>query len=278
MKNNFAPKYYSWTFCFFLCFGSLSAENITEDIHIRLNQVGYLKEDSKVAIAFSNQPIRGKFFVHDATSGEVVYRSGVKRAKKEGWGTFSRFYYLDFSEVKEEGRYYLSLKDSAVKSAEFGIGKSHSYKHYQEDLLGFMRQQRCGYNPFLDMVCHQRDGRTMYGPIPDSTYMDFSGGWHDAGDQFVEGEYPEDVHTSIWYLTKKEVPGGLVDGSVYGSVYNNLAGLRLAAPDEFAEFQNEHVVYHDDFGDYSTNEPTMDGTAGAIFMMAHFGESVKDQK
>jgi hypothetical protein len=31
------------------------------------------------------------------------------------------------------------------------------------------------------------------------------------------------------------------------------------------------VVYHDDRGDYSTNEPTMDGTAGAIWMMAYFG-------
>jgi hypothetical protein len=45
-----------------------------------------------------------------------------------------------------------------------------------------MRQQRCGYNPFLDIVCHKKDGRTAYGPMPDSTYLDVSGGWHDAGD------------------------------------------------------------------------------------------------
>ena len=78
------------------------------------------------------------------------------------------------------------------------------------------------------------------------------------------GEYPEDVHTSIWYLTRKMVPGGLVDGPVYGTVYRDLKGLELTEPDEFANFQNEYVVYHDDIGDYSTNEPTMDGTAGAI--------------
>ena len=46
-----------------------------------------------------------------------------------------------------------------------------------------MRQQRCGYNPFLDMVCHQRDGRSFYAPFPDETFVDASGGWHDAGDQ-----------------------------------------------------------------------------------------------
>jgi peptidoglycan/xylan/chitin deacetylase (PgdA/CDA1 family) len=47
--------------------------------------------------------------------------------------------------------------------------------------------------------------------------------------------------------------------------------LHLENKDEFAEFQSDHVVYHDDIGDYSTNEPTMDGTADAIFLMAHFG-------
>lgn len=91
----------------------------------------------------------------------------------------------------------------------------------------------------------------------------------------VDGEYPQDVHTSVWYLTREEVPGGLVDGPVYASVYGNLKGLRLAEPDEFAYFQSEHVVYHDDFGDYSTNETTMDGTADAIFMMAFFGENAE---
>jgi hypothetical protein len=31
------------------------------------------------------------------------------------------------------------------------------------------------------------------------------------------------------------------------------------------------VVYHDDIGDYLTNEPIMDGTADAVYMMAFFG-------
>ena len=85
------------------------------------------------------------------------------------------------------------------------------------------------------------------------------------------GEFPLDVHTSTWKLTRRAVPGGLVDGPVYAKVYDSLLGLHLNEEDEFAEFQNPHVVYHDDIGDYSTNEPTMDGTADAIFMMAHFG-------
>jgi endoglucanase len=86
------------------------------------------------------------------------------------------------------------------------------------------------------------------------------------------GEYPVEVHTAPYVLLNMQVPGGLVDGPVYTSIYNNLLGLRLLKPDVFAQFQNEHVVYHDDVGDYSTNEPTMDGTAGSILMMTYFSK------
>ena len=576
-----------------------------KEVFLRVNQVGYLVEDKKEAILFSNTGQKGRFELINSETGERVFRGKLKRSEAPGWATFSHFYYLDFSEVEQPGRYF--LKFSEARSPEFGIGREYSYKNHQEDLVGFMRQQRCGYNPFLDMVCHQRDGRSMYGPMPDSTFVDVTGGWHDAGDQLkylitgsnatarmlkayemqpekfgdktnalgqprpngipdvldeakwgldwihkmhaapdqlfhqvaddrdhlgmkwpdqdssdygwgpdsyrvayfatgepqglreykskatgfanlagrsaaamalaariwkttlndsifarkcaiaakqlyelgkqnegyqqgnsygapyrynedtwaddmewgaaelyentkdkkylqdalrysemantiswmdkedaehyrfypfinvghfalydhvnevqkkqlaeyyrtgieqtiqraeknaykigvpfiwcsnnlavalttqiilyeemtgdlqyhdfmlaqrdwllgrnpwgtsmfmnipAEGEYPEDVHTSIWYLTREEVPGGLVDGPVYKSVYENLKGLRLAEADEFAEFQNDFVVYHDDFGDYSTNEPTMDGTAGAIFMMAYFGDTVGEK-
>jgi hypothetical protein len=89
------------------------------------------------------------------------------------------------------------------------------------------------------------------------------------------GEYPVDVHTSIWALTKLEACGGLVDGPVFASIYNSLQGLTLVNPDEFADVQNKYVVYHDDTGDYSTNEPTMDGTAGSILMMAHWAPNLR---
>jgi len=38
--------------------------------------------------------------------------------------------------------------------------------------------------------------------------------------------------------------------------------------DEYAPFQNGKAVYHDDMGDYSTNEPTMDGTASLSFYLS----------
>ena len=84
------------------------------------------------------------------------------------------------------------------------------------------------------------------------------------------GEFPEDTHLPTVQLLKTQVRGGLVDGPIASITYKGLIGLTLTKPDEFAAFQPRDVVYHDDVGDYSTNEPTMDGTADAILVMALF--------
>jgi hypothetical protein len=66
--------------------------------------------------------------------------------------------------------------------------------------------------------------------------------------------------------------GGMLDGPVYRSIYANLRGIRLLEEDEYAPFNTGFVVYHDDMGDYSTNEPIMDGTAGLTYLLAGFAE------
>jgi len=581
------------------------ASDFQEGPFIRINQLGYLSEESKTAIVFSHQRVNETFQLVDGKN-LVVAALRPKKSQQEGWGTFEYYYELDFSDFKTEGTYYIRAKKSKTRSQNFKIGND-VYHQKPDVLLQFMRQQRCGYNPYFDMVCHQRDGRSAYGPLPQGTYVNTSGGWHDAGDQlkylitgsyatahmlmayelypntfedqvnalgqpqpngiadvldeakwgldwilklhpapnqlihqigddrdhigwkmpdedtsdygwgknsyrvayfatgepqglkkfkseatgvsnlagrstaalalasriwarelkdsifsktclnaaitlynlgkeregfqqgnsysapyrysektwaddmewgavelykttgndnylreakayalmantvswtpkdsvghyeyypFINlghfalydqvdadfkkklagfyksglddnlkratknpynigvpfvwcsnnlltsiitqgilyekmtgdkmysdflvvqrdwlfgrnpwgtsmftkipetGEYPLDVHTSTWALTKKEVAGGLVDGPVYASIFNSLKGLRMDNPDEFEAFQNKFVVYHDDIGDYSTNEPTMDGTAGSIIMMAHWAnEKIAD--
>lgn len=61
--------------------------------------------------------------------------------------------------------------------------------------------------------------------------------------------------------------GGLVDGPVSGWIYDSLWGVHLENPDAYAPYQSRQAVYHDDFSDYSTNEPTMDGTASLLPML-----------
>ncbi|TKK69311.1 glycoside hydrolase [Ilyomonas limi] len=82
------------------------------------------------------------------------------------------------------------------------------------------------------------------------------------------GDAPTDPHSAFTHLKNYPIDGGLVDGPVYTSIYKNLIGIQLYNEDEYAPFQSDLAVYHDDYGDYSTNEPTMDGTASLIYLLA----------
>ncbi len=82
------------------------------------------------------------------------------------------------------------------------------------------------------------------------------------------GDTPTDPHSAFTHLGNYPIDGGLVDGPVYTSIYKNLIGIQLTKPDAYAEFQSDLAVYHDDYGDYSTNEPTMDGTASLVYLLA----------
>jgi endoglucanase len=93
------------------------------------------------------------------------------------------------------------------------------------------------------------------------------------------GDTPVDPHSSFTHVGGYPIDGGLIDGPVYGITYKNQLGLQLNHPDEYAAFQSELAVYHDDFGDYCTNEPTMDGTASLIYLLAaKEAEAVKGKK
>lgn len=87
-----------------------------------------------------------------------------------------------------------------------------------------------------------------------------------------DGKYPADPHSVVRKELGLRLTGALVDGPVYGSIFSSLKGLRLTRDDPFAKFQSAQVVYHDDVGDYSTNEPTLDGTASLLYILAHFSK------
>jgi len=93
----------------------------------------------------------------------------------------------------------------------------------------------------------------------------------------ADGDYPETPHSSFTYILKKTTTGGLVDGPVYASIYKGLLGIQLMKADPYAAFQNGKAVYHDDMGDYSTNEPTMDGTASLSYLLSSLEADGHDQ-
>lgn len=80
--------------------------------------------------------------------------------------------------------------------------------------------------------------------------------------------YARNPHSVISQKLKVQLTGGLLDGPVYTTIYNNLKGIRLWDDDEYAQFNTGFIVYHDDIGDYSTNEPIMDGTASLTYLLS----------
>jgi peptidoglycan/xylan/chitin deacetylase (PgdA/CDA1 family) len=82
------------------------------------------------------------------------------------------------------------------------------------------------------------------------------------------GDYPQFPHSSFTVHMGVPVYGGLVDGPVWSRIFKSLRGVDLVKADPYSAFQKGKAVYHDDIGDYSTNEPTMDGTASLSFVLS----------
>lgn len=148
--------------------------------YIRINIAGYRPVDRKSAILFSNQSIDADVEIKNLT-GQLVFKGSPLLSNKNGFAPFRYQYSFDFTALHQPGNYTISTSDNTAP-VSFNIN-ADVYHSMPDVLLEFMRQQRCGYNPFFDQVCHQHDGRIMDGSVPDSTYFDMTGGWHDAGDQ-----------------------------------------------------------------------------------------------
>ena len=164
---------------FILLVPFLSVSQSSLKAWIRVNQLGYTPQSNKVAVFVSKEKnVIPKFELINARTSESI----LARELGNDFGAYGPFvssYRLDFSVCKTSGTYYLKVGDT--KSPEF-IVSNDVYKGTADFALRYMRQQRSGYNPFLKDSCHTKDGYTVYGPMPDGTYVDVSGGWHDATD------------------------------------------------------------------------------------------------
>lgn len=152
---------------------------------VRINQIGYLPEATKVAVFMSNEAVQvNGFELVDAFTGEVVWRSDAVRPMG-ALGQMKTTCRLDFSALKTDGAYYIKVLSSGgeTRSEIFPINPK-VYDGAADFVLNYMRQQRCGWNPFFKDSCHRRDGIIVGHPDPkkDSTFLDVTGGWHDASD------------------------------------------------------------------------------------------------
>ncbi len=161
---------------------------------IRINQLGYTPNGIKVAVWASKLGKEiSSFTLVDVETGRIAFTA--KPSKNFGvYGPFKTTHRLNFSKFTKPGKFYLQA--GGARSAVFTIN-NNVYRGTANFCLQYMRQQRSGFNPFLKDSCHTHDGYTMYGPMPDSTHVDVSGGWHDASDYL---QYAATSANATWHL------------------------------------------------------------------------------
>lgn len=146
---------------------------------IRVNQMGYLPNQSKVAVLMSRENCEVKTFdVVDFYTGKVLLTlNNVKTCGR--YGQMASTFRLNFSALNRPGSYYLQSGD--VRSEVFPVG-DRVYDGAADFVLQYMRQQRCGWNPYYRDSCHVKDGYITYHPTKTGQRIDVTGGWHDAAD------------------------------------------------------------------------------------------------
>ena len=164
---------------------SLAAVQAFAGSWIRVNQIGYLPEATKVVVFMSDETAQiNGFELVDAFTGEVAFSSSDVRPTGV-LGRMKTTCRLDFSGLKTSGAYYIKVLSSGgeTRSETFPVGAG-VYDGAADFVLNYMRQQRCGWNPFFKDSCHRKDGIIVGHPDPrkDSTFLDVTGGWHDASD------------------------------------------------------------------------------------------------
>lgn len=164
----------------FIIFFSLFNKTYSQDSWIRINQLGYKPKGIKVAVwcTRGEKVSNKKWQLIDEKSGKAVFNATTGESFGE-YGPFAETARLNFSSFSRPGKYF--LKAGSATSSVFEIGED-VYKGSADFCLRYMRQQRSKYNPTLKDSCHTSDGYTLYGPMPDSSFIDVAGGWHDATD------------------------------------------------------------------------------------------------
>ncbi len=162
---------------------AISAGFIASAQSLRVNQIGYLSDDIKVAVYMGNTPTEQlSFELASPDNGIVKVDSVVETSPWEPASHSARIY---FSNATTTGDYVLTMKyrGQVVEVAPLYIGDDAYSRHALNELpLVYLRQQRCGFNPVHNDSCHTHDGFLVLSGEKDGTHYDVTGGWHDASD------------------------------------------------------------------------------------------------
>ncbi len=162
-----------------LALSMCSLLNVMAGEWIRINQLGYLPLSSKVAVMIcEDEPDVKAFEIRDAFTNRLAF-SSVDVKPMGALGNMKATFRLDFSKLTTKGVYYIKVGE--CRSEVFPVN-GHVYRGVADFTLNYMRQQRCGWNPFIKDSCHQKDAIIVNHPTKSGQHIDVRGGWHDAAD------------------------------------------------------------------------------------------------
>lgn len=241
-------------------------------------------DDMELAAVQLFEMTKDSTYLHDAVYWgkiePVTPWMGADTARHYQWYPFVNLGHFLLAEQKDK-----SISQTFLKFMKEGITRVYNRGKNNPFLIG-VPFIWCSNNLVSAMLTqcrlyNQLSGDTTYLPM-EAALRDWLFGCNPWGTSMIiglpkHGDYPSDPHSSIYLLTHRQINGGLVDGPIYYSIFKYLKGLKLDSTDEYSQFQSNVAVYHDDHGDYSTNEPTMDGTAGLTFYLSSMEELGKKE-
>jgi len=181
---------------------------VAQNAFVRVNQVGYIANDSKRAYLMSSGSETGATFQVRNASGTTVFSVSIG-ANQGSWSKSYPFVYaLDFSSLETPGTYTISVSSPiSASSPSFRIDSAANlYTTPLANTLYFYENERDGPNfiptPFRSAAGHLNDqnakvyltpnmnnnGHFSGDLTPTGAVIDASGGWWDAGDylKFVQ--------------------------------------------------------------------------------------------
>lgn len=218
------------------CLGAIAISVTTRcaygDAWIRVNLVGYLPDDLKIAILSSDEPRDGVFRV-----GNFERSIGEDCGP---WGPFAHNYRLDFSAFKTPGEY--TIRVAEISSPKVRIG-ADLYRDVNTKLMEFMRLQRCGENPVTGKTCHAQDAiDTQSG-----AHIDLTGGWHDAADRIKH------MITTTYCVAALQLAGERAEAAVGAALLRKIhpeADTLYVQIGDDRDHGLPHTLWHDDATDY----------------------------
>ena len=211
---------------------------------------------------------------------------GADSARHYQWYPFMNMGHYQLAKVGT-----VRVKSEFARNMRTGIQRTYE-KAVESPYMHGIPYIWCSNNLTTAMLTQCRLYRELTG---DNTYaemeasmLDWLFGCNPWGTSMVvelpkHGDYPVQPHSSYLNAGKGTTVGGLVDGPVYYNIFKHLEGVNMEGipdtpGDTYDRFQPYLMVYHDVIGDYSTNEPTMDGTACLMYYLSSMEYDGSKQK